>query len=159
MVGSTGPIGRSRSGQGLAYPSRRRQLKGQGDARGLTKGNRMTALTSSTDQQDAPLEIETLEEDGTYVIRLRGELDLSSCDALDAALREAEDTPMKRILLDVDALRFIDSSGLQVILRAKRRSDSTGRRLRITRGTGHVADMFRLTALDMTLPFADGSDT
>ena len=110
------------------------------------------------DVQDASgdrLEIETATEDGTHVIRLRGELDLSGCDALDAELRRAEEGDFERILLDVDELQFIDSTGLQVILRAKRRSDGTGRRLRITRGTGHVADMFRLTALDMTLPFAE----
>ena len=96
--------------------------------------------------------------DGTYLIRLRGELDMSSVETVAAALKRAEETPASRILLDVDNLRFIDSSGLQVILRAKRRDDTLGRRLRITHGTGHVADMFRLTALDMTLPFAENQD-
>ena len=104
--------------------------------------------------REESLEIETAEEDGTYVIRLSGELDLSACEAVDAELHRAEAGAAKRILLDVNALEFIDSSGLQVILRAKRRADRSGRRLRVTRGTGHVADMFRLTALDMTLPFA-----
>ena len=99
------------------------------------------------------LEIETAEADDTYVIRLSGELDMSSCEEVDAELCKAEDTDAKRILLDVEGLQFIDSSGLQVILKAKRRADRSGRRLRVTRGTGHVADMFRLTALDMTLPF------
>jgi anti-anti-sigma factor len=112
-------------------------------------------LTDPAISGDTALEIQTSQADETYVISLSGELDMSSCDAVDAALRQAEGTPAKRIVLDVDNLKFIDSSGLQVILRAKRRSDGSGRRLRITRGTGHVADMFRLTALDMTLPFAD----
>ena len=127
-------------------------------SRGLAQGRRRphrAPLTDTAHQPDQTLEIETAEADGTYVIRLHGELDMSGCDTVDAALRQAEATQAPRIVLDVDSLRFIDSSGLQVILRAKRRSDSTGRRLRITRGTGHVADMFRLTALDMTLPFAD----
>ena len=35
---------------------------------------------------------------------------------------------------------------------------SNGDRLRVTRGRGSVADMFRLTALDMTLPFASASE-
>jgi anti-anti-sigma factor len=103
---------------------------------------------------DKDLEIEVREDDGTYVIRLSGELDLGNTDAVDAALLKAEVSGAKEILLDVDSLRFIDSSGLQAILRAKRRADAGGKRLRVTRGTGHVADMFRLTALDITLPFA-----
>jgi hypothetical protein len=41
-----------------------------------------------------------------------------------------------------------------VILRATRRAERTGERLRVTRGKGYVADMFRLTALDRTIPFA-----
>lgn len=98
------------------------------------------------------LEIDAAREDDDYVIRLSGELDMSSSERVDAVLREAEQTSAARILLDVDRLRFIDSSGLQVILRAKRRDEAAGR-LRITHGTGHVADMFRLTAMDMTLPF------
>jgi stage II sporulation protein AA (anti-sigma F factor antagonist) len=112
-------------------------------------------LTDPAHQREESLEIETAQSDGTYVIRLHGELDLSNCDAADRALLQAEQTQADRILLDVDGVKFIDSSGLQVILRAKRRSDASGQRLRITRGRGHVADMFRLTALDMTLPFAD----
>jgi anti-anti-sigma factor len=112
-------------------------------------------LTDPAYSQEESLEIATSQNDGTYVIRLRGELDLSSCDGADEALRRAEETQADRILLDIDGVTFIDSSGLQVILRAKRRSDAGGQRLRITRGRGHVADMFRLTALDMTLPFAD----
>jgi anti-anti-sigma factor len=111
-------------------------------------------LDDSATHSDKAISIETAEEDGTYVIRLRGELDLSSCDEVDAELKRAEAGSFERILLDVNELDFIDSSGLQVILRAKRRADSSGRRLRITRGKGHVADMFRLTALDMTLPFS-----
>jgi anti-anti-sigma factor len=106
-------------------------------------------------EDDRAIEIETARQDGTYVIRLRGEFDLGSCETVDEALRAAEESDAERIVLDVDELRFIDSSGLQVILRAQRRSNSSGRRLRITRGTGHVADMFRLTALDMTLPFPE----
>ena len=110
-------------------------------------------MTEPAIRGDRDLEIDTAQQEGTYVIRLSGELDMGSCEAVDEALREAEATAPDRILLDVDPLSFIDSSGLQVILRAKRRADSSGQRLRITRGTGHVADMFRLTALDMTLPF------
>lgn len=100
------------------------------------------------------LDIDTVEEDGVHRIRLVGELDMSNCGNVDEALLVAEASPAAQILLDVDRLSFIDSSGLQVILRAKRRADRDGHRFRITRGTGHVADMFRLTALDMTLPFA-----
>jgi anti-anti-sigma factor len=100
------------------------------------------------------LQIEAGREGDTYTIRLRGELDLGNCDRLDEALLEAEASDAPRVLLDVDELRFIDSTGLRAILRATRHAERTGLPLRLTRGQGYVADMFRLTALDRTLPFA-----
>ncbi len=54
-------------------------------------------------------------------------------------------------------MTYIDSSGLETLLAASRRSASNGGRLQLTRGKGHPADMFRLTALDQTLPFTDPS--
>lgn len=100
------------------------------------------------------LRIDAGREGDQYTIRLGGELDLDNVERLDQALLEAEASDAALILLDVDDLRFIDSTGLRVILRATRRAERTGHRLRLTRGRDYVADMFRLTALDRTLPFA-----
>jgi anti-sigma B factor antagonist len=101
------------------------------------------------------MEIEDEIRDDVHVIRVRGELDLASASLLEARLLAAEASGAKRILLDIDGLSYVDSRGLQVILRAKRRADADGFELALTRGQGHVADMFRLTALDRTLPFVD----
>jgi anti-anti-sigma factor len=99
------------------------------------------------------LEIRAGQEGSTYIVRLVGEVDFDGAPAVDRALRQAEATDAERILLDVDGLDFIDSAGLEALLRAAQRSELQGRRLRLTRGVGFVADMFRLTALDQTLPF------
>jgi anti-anti-sigma factor len=101
------------------------------------------------------LQIDAGQEGNTYVVRLDGELDLSTCEAADAAIREAEASRARWITLDIDGLSLIDSIGLRTLLVAKRRDDANGHRLRLTRGTGPVADLLRLTALDLTLPFVD----
>ena len=90
------------------------------------------------------------------LIRLRGELDLAGTPALERALTDAEESGKGRILLDLEALTFADSSALNVLSRAGRRSAANGDRLLITRGRGQVARMFRLTALYSSLPFARG---
>jgi anti-sigma B factor antagonist len=87
-----------------------------------------------------------------YVLRIEGKLDMAGCPELDRALREAEQTQARRIILDLEDLEFIDSSGLSVLMIASRRSASNGNRLEVTRGKGQPAEMFRLTALDRTLP-------
>ena len=90
-----------------------------------------------------------------YVLRIEGELDLAGRPALRRALREAEQTRARRIILDLEELTFIDSSGLGVLVMASRRSASNGNRLEVTRGKGQPAELFRLTELDRTLPLTD----
>lgn len=99
------------------------------------------------------LTIEASQTGAVYTVRITGELDHATCGQLEPALLEAEASPARRIVLDLDGLVFIDSSGLQAILKAKRRAEGDAGRLTMTRGTGEVAEMFRLTALDLVLPF------
>jgi anti-anti-sigma factor len=114
----------------------------------------MPEMSNAQEGRRQGLEISVRMEDGVFLIELAGELDLTSRADFDRALAEAEASDAARILIDLDGLDFIDSTGLQGILAAKRRLAMHPDRLRVTRGTGFVADMFRLTALDKTLPFA-----
>lgn len=98
------------------------------------------------------LKIEAGMAGDTYVLALRGELGLETFDRFELAFEAAMVSGAERILLDIEELSFIDSTGLQSVMRAKRRTDADGR-LRMTRGRGDVADLFRLTALDLVLPF------
>lgn len=98
--------------------------------------------------------ISAAQDDGTYVIRVEGELDLAGCPRLEHALREAEVSHAIRILLDLEELTFIDAAGLNVLVAAWHRSMTDSNRLRVTPGRGTVADMFGLTALDLVLPFS-----
>jgi anti-anti-sigma factor len=102
--------------------------------------------------EPAHLRIRAGQEGDDYIIRLIGEFDPAGAGAVESAMVLAEGTSAPRILLDIDELSFIDSSGLAVLMRAQHRADDNGARLRMTRGVGHVADMLRLTALDLSLP-------
>ena len=103
-------------------------------------------------------EIESCREGGDYILRARGELDLASCPLLKEQIKLAERTDAARIVIDVNGLDFIDSSGLGVFVAAKRRADRNGRRLRFTRGSGQIAHLFQLTGLDQALPFLEELD-
>ena len=101
------------------------------------------------------LQIDVTSGPDAYLICLHGELDIAGAPALDLALTEAEESDTDRILLDLEALAFIDACGLNVLSRAGHRSAGNGNRLWISRGTGQVASMLRLTAFDSSLPFAN----
>lgn len=103
------------------------------------------------------LKIDAAQHHDAYVIRIEGELDVARCPDLEVALADAERSRAGRIVVDLDGLNSIDARGLQTLLRAARRSSGNGNRLRLTRGRGDVAHMFRLMMLDVTLPFTSVS--
>ena len=74
---------------------------------------------------EGPLQVESSTEDGQLVLVLTGELDPHTApllrDRIDAALDERTTT----LVLDLRGLRFIDSSGLRVIIGAHK--DMVGR--------------------------------
>src|SRR5438093_6475987 len=70
-----------------------------------------------------PIEIESEIQAGGYVVRLRGEFDLTASDPVEAALASAlQNSPT--VILDLRDVSFIDSSGLRVILK----TDASARR-------------------------------
>ena len=73
------------------------------------------------------MEIRTKLAERTLTIRLSGELDHHGAkglmDRLDALMEQ--NLPVKTIL-DLEGLTFMDSSGIAVILRAKRRMEALG---------------------------------
>ena len=101
------------------------------------------------------LALDASDRPDAYVIRVEGELDLSGCPDLESALAKAEHSQADRIVLDLEGLSFVDASGLGALVHASRRSADSGNRLSLTRGTGEVARIFRLTTLDLTFPFTD----
>jgi anti-anti-sigma factor len=82
-------------------------------------------------------------------------LDLASAPLLEQALLDAEQTDAKTILLDIDAVTFIDSTGLRALLEAHARSRRDSNRLQITRGAPQARRLFSLAGADNILPFID----
>lgn len=70
------------------------------------------------------LKIRIDREEDAAVISLSGELDLSVAKELDGCIRDVEETEVSRIVMDLSDLSFIDSTGLEVLMNAKRRSHS-----------------------------------
>lgn len=95
------------------------------------------------------LTLERFARDGLHVIALRGELDLRAAGELEAALVPLGDAA--RVCLDLTELEFIDSTGLEVILRAARRAHDSGRRLVVQRPSRYVRKLLEVTAIDHSL--------
>ena len=76
---------------------------------------------------------------------------MSTAPKLEEALDEVHRRFRHVATLDVAGLRFIDSSGLRVLLLAARREHRAGRRLRVVNAIPPVRRLFALVALDQSL--------
>jgi anti-sigma B factor antagonist len=96
------------------------------------------------------------ERDGdTHTIRLFGELDLASVDAVEHELERVEGTDAPSIVVDLAGLAFMDSTGVRLLVGAHARSLASADRLTLLRGNAAVQHVLVVSGLDDRLPFAD----
>ena len=97
------------------------------------------------------LSLETREEGQQVRIALDGELDLSSALTFDEEIRRAEERNPRTIVIDLSSLKFLDSTGLRLIMSAHARAKTRGHRLAIVEGTWAVQRIFRLAGVNRRL--------
>src|SRR3954451_13139268 len=69
-------------------------------------------------REDAVLSVRVEQEGEGVMVHVSGELDIASAKALEDELRHAIDSDASAVVLDLAGLRFIDSAGLRVLVRA-----------------------------------------
>jgi len=94
-------------------------------------------------------------DDDRATVSLRGELDMSAVDRAREAIEQAEAGPATLLVLDLSELEFMDSTGLEVVLRAARRAHDSGRRLIVQRPSRYVRRLLEMTAIDQSLEVVD----
>ena len=100
------------------------------------------------------LSIRSDREGLTLTLLFAGELDAQTGEGFRSAIEDAEKSDAAMIVLDLTDVRFVDSSGLVVLLMAARRSDREGTRLQV-RASSEVRQLLELTALDKKLNLVD----
>ena len=91
----------------------------------------------------------------TTVVRLSGELDLSCKDALWEGLGPMLDSEISSFILDLQDLKFIDSTGLGMLLSLNNLAESDGFDFTVLCGKGLVMRVLYETGLDRILPVVD----
>lgn len=99
-----------------------------------------------------PLEIDIIERDNAVVLVIEGEIDIATAPLLEARLAEAEAHDQPSVIVDLDRVSFMDSTGLQVLV-AHTMSETNGRRIRLTKGSPQVQRLFTISGMVDHLPF------
>ena len=81
------------------------------------------------------------------MLELSGELDVVSAPELQRQLSEVLAHPHARVMLDLNGLRFVDSAGVSVLIKAKQTAEANGRTLVLRRPTEQLERVFALVGL------------
>jgi len=92
--------------------------------------------------------VEATDQSGMVVVRITGELDMSSAPGIRAAMERVLASEPTRIVLDLSGLEFVDSSGLAVLLQAAERAPD----IALRNPTRIVRRVIEATGLEATLP-------
>lgn len=95
------------------------------------------------------------QDGGRAFVRLIGELDLAAVGRAQDAIAQAEQREPTLLEVDLSTLVFMDSTGLRLLLQARRRALDDGRRLVVHRGPQAVQRVFEITALTPLFEFVD----
>ena len=106
---------------------------------------------ASPPREQGRLQLQTLVEGRRHVISLYGELELASAELLDRALAEACSQGAEEIVLDIGGIEFMDSMGLNAIIRGRERCERHHCLLTLTPAQRPVHRVLVATNLDERL--------
>jgi anti-sigma B factor antagonist len=93
------------------------------------------------------LRVVSRSEKDRLIISLDGELDMASAPLLQAALENAEGEAASALVLDLRELRFMDSTGLRIILWARERLRDRGQELALTASSSQVQRLLSVSGV------------
>jgi anti-sigma B factor antagonist len=103
------------------------------------------------------LRIEVRREPDRAVVCLHGELDLASAPLLQSEIENIAGDD-GALVLDLEDLQFIDSTGLRIILATHERSRERGQEFAVTRGPQQVQRLLSITRVGEHLHIVDSPD-
>ena len=85
------------------------------------------------------------------VVALRGELDLSSTEALTLLLGDVIGAQPVKVTIDLEKLCFLDSTGVRCLMDAARAAEAAGSRLVVRQPRGMVMQVLEICGVDRLL--------
>jgi anti-sigma B factor antagonist len=93
-------------------------------------------------------------EQGAVVVTAGGELDAFNAEELAAALGEAGDGNVGRLVIDLCRVSFLDSTALGLVVRTMKETVDRGGHARLVLPETSARRIFEITTLDRVLPVA-----
>jgi anti-sigma B factor antagonist len=104
------------------------------------------------------LSLSTERDAGTMIVTVAGEVDLATTGQLEGELNAAVEAAGTTVIVDLSAVTFLDSAGINTLLRSRRLAEEHGRQLRVTGAEGIVRQVLEMTGVLAHLSGASQSD-
>jgi anti-sigma B factor antagonist len=98
------------------------------------------------------LEVETTERNGATVLALRGEIDVYTAPRLRQAIVDLVDAGARHIVVDMQKVDFLDSTGLGVLVEGLKRIRTSEGNLSIVTTQDKILKIFDITGLNKAFP-------
>jgi anti-sigma B factor antagonist len=108
--------------------------------------------------QDPDFQILVSEEDGTAVVLVAGEIDLSIRAELSRMLAQAC-AGGRDVVVDVSRTTFMDSAGLHALVTARRSQTAAGQRFALRNPSACVRGMLTMAGVEEWFPIESGPES
>jgi stage II sporulation protein AA (anti-sigma F factor antagonist) len=111
---------------------------------------------AAANREESPISVQrTSELDTCTVVELPPEVDLSNSSAVLADLLSAINRGGTHLIVDARAVRFMDSSGLNALIRARQRTEAMNGSLHVVAPTHRLRRLLEISRLDRVLRRVD----
>ena len=108
-----------------------------------------------TESKPMPLTVGIKRENGTAILHLQDRLTFEHMGVLTAALEEARQNGVARILVNLTGCPFTDSAGVAALVTAAQQAKRTGRGFLLTGVRDQVRNVLRMSRLEGLFPICD----
>ncbi len=91
------------------------------------------------------MDVKTFEKEGVFVFQVNGEINISTSPELK---KNFEKQPSKKIVVDLEKVNYIDSSGLATLVEILKKTKSQSGSLGLAGMSDKVKSLFEITKLD-----------
>lgn len=105
------------------------------------------------------LTMESVEQDGSVIWTVRGEIDLASAPEFERCVVAGGEGAARSVVVDLDRVAYLDSAGLASLVRLHLQLGQRGRHLKVVVADGTVArSTITLAALDQVIAVFESLD-
>jgi anti-sigma B factor antagonist len=115
-------------------------------------------MDASKEPAAVKLSVSTSERDDVAVVTVSGEVDVYTAPQLRSALEDQMVNGQTRIVIDLEEVGFLDSTGLGVLVGRLKAVTKAGGWLRVVCTEERILRLFAITGLDQVLPVHDSVD-